>query len=287
MATLFLLSSFPVAADCLRRALLREAAGGAAHALRAATGWAELGGLAAGAAGPALAFVDPYHGGRFSPGEIRHLRERSPAMELVALSDFSNRPAADAFALAGLGVREMICVRDGSATDAVARALHANVNRGPLEALAAAVESSVPRAVGGWLGAFLVSPEGIRTAAELARTARCSPRTLRRALCAARLPSPERLIAWQRLLHAARLLDDGRSADCVARILEFSSGSALRKSLKQLTGLRPSELRAGGGLALLAERFLERCGRYRDDEGRPHPIVQRASQTADLPPRRG
>jgi AraC-like DNA-binding protein len=259
MATLFLLSSLPAAADCLRRAVQHEAAGGAVHALRPTTGWAELGVLA-GHAGPSVAFVDPYHGGRFAPGEIRHLRERVPATELVALSDFSGRPATDAFSLAVLGVREMICVRETDAVSAVVQSLHAYLNCSPLDELAEALGRSVTPVVGRWLGPFLVSPTGARTVPELARAARCSPRTLHRALRAAGLPSPERLIAWHRLLHAARLLDDGRSADCVARVLGFSSGSALRKSLKQLTGLRPGELRAGGGLAWAAERFLERCG---------------------------
>jgi AraC-like DNA-binding protein len=79
-------------------------------------------------------------------------------------------------------------------------------------------------------------------------------------LTAAGLPSPEQLLSWRRLLHAARLLDDGRSADSVARALEFSSGSAMRKSLKQVTGLRPAELAARGGLRLLAGLFLLQCG---------------------------
>ncbi|HEU0016509.1 MAG TPA: helix-turn-helix domain-containing protein [Longimicrobium sp.] len=260
MGTILLLSSLPAAAECLRRALHREAAGGAVHSLRTAGGWAELAALAAAQAGPSAAFADPYHGGRLVPGNLLHLRERAPAVELVALSDFSGRPAADAFALAGLGVREVICVGGGGAVDAVVRALHAHLNRGPLDALAEELGGAVPPHVHRWLRPFLVSPGGARTVPELARAARCSPKTLRRALRVAGLPSPERLLAWRRLLHAARLLDDGRSADCAARVLEFSSGSALRKSLKHLTGLRPGELRAGGGLAWLAERFLERCG---------------------------
>jgi transcriptional regulator GlxA family with amidase domain len=94
---------------------------------------------------------------------------------------------------------------------------------------------------------------------ELARAALCSPRTLRRTLGRAGLPAPEELLAWRRLLHAGRLLDDGRSADGVARTLGFSSGSALRKCLKRHTGLRPRELRRQGGFTVLAALFLGRC----------------------------
>lgn len=73
-------------------------------------------------------------------------------------------------------------------------------------------------------------------------------------------PPPELLLAWRRLLHAARVLDDGRSADSVARAMDFSTGSALRKSLKRHTGLRPGELRRQGGFSALATLFLRRCG---------------------------
>jgi hypothetical protein len=34
----------------------------------------------------------------------------------------------------------------------------------------------------------------------------------------------------------------------------------MRKSLKQVTGLRPRDLAAGGGLRLLAAIFLRQCG---------------------------
>jgi AraC-like DNA-binding protein len=106
----------------------------------------------------------------------------------------------------------------------------------------------------------LLGTRGAATVPELARAALCSPRTLRRALRAAGLPAPEELLAWRRLLHAARLLDDGRSADSVARALDFSTGSAMRKCLRRYTGLRPGELRRAGAFAALAALFLARCG---------------------------
>ena len=258
MADILLLSPCSAAAECLRRAVRGEAAGGVFHALRQAAGWAELTLLARGAAA-GLAFVDPYHAGRFAAAVIRRLRQHAPALEVVAYGDFTGRPPADAFTLARLGVREMVCTGCGGESADLARCLREHLNHGPLDDLVRALNGVVPPVVHRWLAPALQSA-GPSTVPELARAARCSPRSLRRTARAAGLPSPERILAWSRLLHAARLLDDGRSADSVARTLGFSSGSALRKSLKQRTGLRPAELTAGGGLRLLAARFLEECG---------------------------
>ncbi|HEX2209648.1 MAG TPA: helix-turn-helix domain-containing protein, partial [Longimicrobium sp.] len=88
-----------------------------------------------------------------------------------------------------------------------------------------------------------------------------SPRTLRRRLQAAGLPPAEQLLAWRRLLHAARLLEDPqRSVQSVSRSLGFSTASAFRRSLRALTGLRPAEVVAGGGVRLVAGLLLARCG---------------------------
>jgi AraC-like DNA-binding protein len=136
----------------------------------------------------------------------------------------------------------------------------AHANRGAIEEVVGTLAGRMAPRVGRWLAPVLLSAGGVRTVPELARAARCSPRTLRRTLHGAGLPAPEELLAWRRLLHAARLLDDGRSADSVARALEFSTGSALRKCLKRHTGMRPGELRRRGGSHVLAALFLLRCG---------------------------
>ena len=258
MGEILLLCDHPAGAEVLRRALRREAAGGIFHALRHARGWAELAAWAALPGAARLAFVDPYHGGQLAAPQLRGLRERAPGMELVALADFSASPPADGFTLATLGVREIVCLAARDAEARVAAALGAHLNRGAMEETVAALADAVPPAVHRWLAPVLLSPSGVRTVPELARTARCSPRTLRRTLAGAGLPAPEELLAWRRLLHAGRLLDDGRSADSVARALDYSSGSALRKALKRHTGLRPGELRRQGGFSALAGLFLRR-----------------------------
>jgi AraC-like DNA-binding protein len=271
MAELLLLSGAPAAADTLMRCVRREAAGGVLHTVRRARDWGEFNAWATAPGGGRLAFVDPFVGGALAAAEMRRLRERAPTLEVVALADFTRCVPADAFSLAMLGVRDIVCTTEPDAPARVAAALAAHLNQGAMETLVQALASAVPPPLHRWLGPFLLSARGAATVSELARAALCSPRTLRRTLRRAGLPTPEELLAWRRLLHAARLLDDGRSADGVARTLGFSSGSALRKSLRRHTGLRPRELCRQGGFTALAALFLDRC---RPDSAAGEPIAR-------------
>lgn len=271
MADVLLLPDSPAALDGIRRALRGAEAGGACHTLRCAHSWAELSCLAATAAA-GLAFVDPYHGGALAQAEIWRLRTRHPAVELVAYADFTGRPAGDPFTLAQLGVRAVVPrgARDEAAL--LAACLDCAPGWTPLEELIEQLREVLPVCVQRWLEPVLRSPLEPRTVTELARRAGCSPRTLRRTLAAAGLPSPEQLLGWRRLLHAARLLEDpGRSVESVARTLDLSSGAALRKTLRSVAGLRPRDLAPGHGVRLVAARFLAACGHRKAPRTRPRP----------------
>jgi AraC-like DNA-binding protein len=258
VADILLLVEAPRAAERVRRALNLEAAAGSRHALHPAPSWPGLFDLAASV--PALiAFVDPYHGGTFAPAQLARLRARFPALELVAYADFTNRAPAEPFALAGVGVRAIVALDVGDEPAALARCLAAHLRWTPFEDLLEALRARLPPRLFSWLEPVLRST-GPNSVAACAARARCSPRTLRRTVRAAGLPTPEEILAWRALLHAARLMEDsGRSVESIARTLELSSGAALRRSLKRLTGLRPGELAARGGLRLMTELFLERC----------------------------
>ena len=74
------------------------------------------------------------------------------------------------------------------------------------------------------------------------------------------LPSLGHLLVWSKLLHAGRWLGDpGRSAQSIARQLDYSSGAAFRRALKNYTGTVPTTVRASGGLQFVLERFLGAC----------------------------
>jgi AraC-like DNA-binding protein len=75
------------------------------------------------------------------------------------------------------------------------------------------------------------------------------------------LPSTGHLLTWARLLHAGRWLEEpGRTGESVSRQLEYSSGAAFRRALKQYTGATPTQVAERGGLDFVIARFVERCG---------------------------
>jgi AraC-like DNA-binding protein len=75
------------------------------------------------------------------------------------------------------------------------------------------------------------------------------------------LPSTGHLLTWARLLHAGRWLEEpGRTGESVSRQLEYSSGAAFRRALKQYTGATPTQVAERGGLDFVLARFIERCG---------------------------
>jgi len=75
------------------------------------------------------------------------------------------------------------------------------------------------------------------------------------------LPSAGRLLVWVRLLHAAQWLGDpGRTGQSVSRQLEYSSGAAFRRVLKNFTGATPTLVIARGGMPFVLRHFLRETG---------------------------
>jgi AraC-like DNA-binding protein len=259
MADVLILLSCPVAAHRVHRALQMDAAEGTRHAPRRCQEWSDL--LEHAVRSPlGVAIVDPYQGGALGVAEIRRLRERAPRVEVLAYTDFRARRPSDPFTLALLGVRAVVSLDVDDTPAALRECIAAHLNATPLDALVARLGETVCPSIHAWLEPVLRSPTTPATAPGLARLAHCSPRTLRRVLAAAGLPPAGELLAWRRLLHASRLMEDGHgSVEWVARTLDYSDASALRKHLRRLTGLRPAEVVARGGLAMVGGLFVERC----------------------------
>jgi AraC-like DNA-binding protein len=75
------------------------------------------------------------------------------------------------------------------------------------------------------------------------------------------LPAVGRLLVWIRLLHAAEWLGDpGRTGQSVSRQLEYSSGAAFRRVLKNYTGATPTGVVANGGMLFVLRHFLRDTG---------------------------
>lgn len=100
------------------------------------------------------------------------------------------------------------------------------------------------------------------TAHRLAEIVGTSRRVLVARLAADGFPPPQKLITWGRLVVAAQMLEDPRrSADAVARMLDFPSGSAFRNTCQRYLQATPLEIRDRGGSAFASGRFLAAVGR--------------------------
>jgi AraC-like DNA-binding protein len=79
-----------------------------------------------------------------------------------------------------------------------------------------------------------------------------------------RLPTPRRIMAWMRILLAARLLDEeSRTAQSVAYACGYATEAGLRRVVQNCVGLGITELRRQGALRTAAKVFLAelRAGR--------------------------
>jgi AraC-like DNA-binding protein len=100
------------------------------------------------------------------------------------------------------------------------------------------------------------------TSHRLAEILSTSRRTLVTRLSGDGFPPPQKVISWGRLIVAAQMLEDpNRSADSVARVLDFPSGSAFRNSCQRYLRSTPQEIRARGGAGFVVREFLAAVGR--------------------------
>jgi AraC-like DNA-binding protein len=108
------------------------------------------------------------------------------------------------------------------------------------------------------------------TGHRLAEILRVPKRALVASLAEAKCPPPQKLITWGRLIVAAQMLEDEtRTADGVTRLLDFPSGSAFRNACQRYLGATPHEIRAQGGAAWVAGRFVLELGTSKAAESDP------------------
>jgi AraC-like DNA-binding protein len=110
----------------------------------------------------------------------------------------------------------------------------------------------LPDALAQLLRAALMLAHAPLTVPRLANACGWHERTLRKQCDRQRLPAPQWIIGWARLLIAAYYLDEpGHSMESVADLLQFPSLAAFRNQLRRYTGLSPSEIRGSGAIQTL------------------------------------
>ena len=191
--------------------------------------------------------------------ELLDLARRFPSVGLVLVAT-RDVAAGRLFRLGRAGVSGLLLLP----VDGIARDLPKAVRKVLLRSTASLVmrlfSPSLSRKERGILGLALEAPQrGWATEDVAGRVGLTRPHVSVK-LAAHGLPSLGHLLIWSRMLHAGRwLAEPGRSAESVSRQLDYSSGSAFRRALKNYVGATPTQVVEGGGLRVVLERFVDGC----------------------------
>lgn len=188
---------------------------------------------------------------------LRQVRDRLPSVPIAIYCALTTAAVREVVALTKAGADEVIFRSPDDHAGALWFRLLVAVNRRAANEALDALHSVLPTEVEPIISYCLDRAEtGVRVG-EVAAAFHVHRKTLANRVAAAGLPAPACLISWCRLLLAARLLEDpGRAVEQVALELGFGSGAALRNMLRRYTGLRPSQLRAKGGMRCVLEQFM-------------------------------
>lgn len=207
-----------------------------------------------------LAIVDLFARGKASFEQVRQLKQRLPRLTVIAYVAFAPDRAHDIFDAGRQGMNGLVIVDQ----DDSPRGLQLLVEQSEARSLSAVVAQSLtsiePMVRDATLLAVTRAHERI-SPQDLARLLGVPRRTVSQRLAKAGFPPPQRLLTWGRLVVAAHLLEDRhRSADRIAALLDFPSGSAFRNSCQRYLHAAPHEIRARGGAAYVIRTMLRQTG---------------------------
>jgi AraC-like DNA-binding protein len=203
-----------------------------------------------------LAVLDLYADGPANFERVRVLKLRFPRVALIAYATVTQERARDMFDAGRCGLDGLVVadVDDAPAVllmhieKAEARSV-ASVVRPVIAGLRATVRDAI-------LASVTRAHERL-TPEAFARLLAVPRRLLTRRLTEAGFPAPHRLLTWGRLIVAAHMLEDtNRSADSVAQVLDFPSGSAFRNTCQRYLHSTPQQVRENGGAAHVIEVFM-------------------------------
>lgn len=249
MATLAAMISDPKALQRLNAAVQGE------HTIIHCASWATLE-SACKDESVSLAILDLFAEGKAHFDIIRRLKMRAERLTLVAYVSVSAERARDLFDAGRAGLDGLLI----AGLDDTPAAFRAVLERAEARGVAQLIRPRVAQFPPVVRDAIMVAVTRAHlrlTGQRLAEICGASKRALLAALDDSGCPPPQKLITWGRLIVAAQMLEDGqRTADGVARLLDFPSGSAFRNTCQRYLGATPQEIRAKGGANWAASRFL-------------------------------
>lgn len=205
-----------------------------------------------------LAIIDLFATPSLNEGfdALRQLKRRFPSVAVVLYVAVPPAQPRDLFEAGRFGLDALIVADVDDEPRRMLPLIEQAEARGVLETLRRALGDVKPTVRDATLIAVTrahqrLSPEG------LAKILGVRRKSLSERLAQAGFPTAQRLIAWGRLIVAARMLEDSeRSADSVALALDYPSGSAFRNTCQRYLHAAPQQIRARGGASYVIGAFL-------------------------------
>ena len=207
-----------------------------------------------------IAVVDLYADGSANFEALRRLRTRFAGVTLIGYVAFAPERARDMFDLGRSGVVGLLLTDTDDRPRTIRNVVERAEARGAAPELRRVLSEHTPLVRDAVLISVTRAHERL-TAERLAEILAVSRRTLSADLLRCGFPPPSKLVTWGRLIVAGQMLADRqRSADAVARALDFPSGSAFRNTCQRYLNFKPSEVRLAGGVNAVLPRFLAAAG---------------------------
>lgn len=203
-----------------------------------------------------LAVLDLYADGPANFERVRVLKLRFPRVALICYVTITQERSRDMFDAGRCGLDGLV-VADVDDAPAV---LLMHIEKAEARSVASVVRPAIAGLKATVRDAILASVTRAHerlTPEAFARLLAVPRRLLTRRLTEAGFPAPHRLLTWGRLIVAAHMLEDtNRSADSVAQVLDFPSGSAFRNTCQRYLHSTPQQVRDNGGAAHVIEVFM-------------------------------
>jgi AraC-like DNA-binding protein len=216
-----------------------------------------------------LAVLDLYADGPANFERVRVLKLRFPRVALIAYATVTPERARDMFDAGRCGLDGLVVADVDDAPAVLLMHIEKAEARSVASVLRPVIAGLKPTVRDAVLASVTRAHERL-TPEAFARLLAVPRRLLTRRLTEAGFPAPHRLLTWGRLIVAAHMLEDSnRSADSVAQVLDFPSGSAFRNTCQRYLRCTPQQVRDNGGAAYVIGVFMREARANAPPAGAP------------------
>lgn len=189
--------------------------------------------------------------------DLRELRAHYPGIPVIAVAISGLSSFTSAMRMGQFAISELLTADPDLHPEHVDGALARAHHDGIVSRIWRAAALALPDAYVTLLKRALRMAHEPLTTSQLASATQMHERTLRKYCTRHRLPPPQQIVGWARLLIAAFYLDEGgRSTKAVADLLGFPTSDALRKQLMRYTRRSATQLQDGRAVYAVA-RLME------------------------------